>query len=312
MQIEAFPSYTQIKSRLPKAFWWFLRAVILLLTLFVIYLLLFQPDTGLVVFWALLIPLLPISFAVMPGLWRNICPMAMLNQLPRELGLSRENTLSDSWRKLALYISILAFIAFVLLRHPLLNSSGFHLGLILLTALGLALIGGIIFKGRSGWCGTFCPLAPIQKAYGHAPLLLVKNGYCEPCLGCQKNCYDFNPRAAIFSDLNDADDWWSDQRKFFIALLPGLIVGFFNSSYHSEVTLSEYLLSMFIPLGLSTGLFYTLHNLLQINFYKIASLFSMSALTIFYWFWLFFTGMAHPYWLREYSRFCLLPCHNNG
>ena len=284
MQIEAFPSYTQIKSRLPKAFWWFLRAVILLLTLFIIYLLLFQPDIGLVVFWALLIPLLPLVFAVMPGLWRNICPMALLNQLPREMGLSRENTLSDSGRKIALYLSVLAFIVFVLLRHPLLNNNGFYLGLILLTALGLALIGGIVFKGRSGWCGTFCPLAPIQKAYGHAPLLLVKNGYCEPCVGCQKNCYDFNPRAAIFSDLNDSDDWWSDQRKFFIALLPGLIAGFFNSSYHSEVMLSEYLLSMFIPLGLSTGLFYTLHNLLQINFYKLASLFSMSALAIFYWY----------------------------
>ena len=89
MQIEAFPNYTQLKSRLPKAFWWLLRAIILLLTLFVIYLLLFQPDIGLVVFWALLIPLLPLCFAVMPGLWRNICPMALLNQLPRELGLSR-------------------------------------------------------------------------------------------------------------------------------------------------------------------------------------------------------------------------------
>ena len=284
MDVEAFPNYTQLTQRLPRLVWWFFRWSTLLLTFFVIYLLLVKPDTGLTVFWKLLIPLLPLSFAVMPGVWRNICPMALLNQIPRTFSFSRENTLSDTWRKLSLYISVLAFIIFVLFRYPVLNHNGFYLGLILLTALSLSFLGGLIFKGRSGWCGTFCPLAPIQKAYGHAPLILVKNGYCESCLGCQKNCYDFNPRAAIFSDLNDADNGWSEQRKFFIALLPGLIISFFNSGYNDETGISQYLLQMLTPVGLSIGVFYTCHNLLHINFYKLASLFAMSALAAFYWY----------------------------
>ncbi len=284
MEIEAFPNYTQIKSRLPAKLWWGFRWFTLLLTFFVIYLLFTRPETGLVLIWKLLIPFLPLSFAIFPGIWRNICPMALLNQLPRTLGISREKTLSEFMRRVALYISVLFFIVFVFFRHPVLNHEGTVLGVILLLALIFALIGGYIYKGRSGWCGTFCPLAPLQKAYGHAPLILIKNGYCEPCLGCQKNCYDFNPRAAIFSDLNDADERWSEQRKFFIAILPGLITGFFNSGYSAEVAITEYLSSMLIPMGVSIGLFYSLHNLLNFNYYKLASIYSMFALSLFYWF----------------------------
>ncbi len=280
----AFPNYTQLEARLPSVVWWALRGLTLIFTLFIIYLLFNQPDKGLVIFWQLLIPLLPLSFAVIPGLWRNICPMALLNQIPRTLGFSRENTLSDLLKKLALYLSVIAFVIFVLLRQPLLNHSGLALGLVLCAALILAFAGGVYFKGRSGWCGTFCPLAPIQKAYGHAPLLLVKNGYCEPCLGCQKNCYDFNPRAAIFGDLDDADGWWTEQRKFFIAMLPGLIVGFFNTSFSVESGLMSYLLTMLSPPVISIGLFYSLYNLLHVNFFRLASLFSMAALGIFYWY----------------------------
>ena len=280
----AFPNYTQLDSRLPAVFWWLLRGLTLVFTLFVIFLLFTRPDQGLVLFWKILIPLLPLSFAVIPGLWRNICPMALLNQLPRTLGFSREHTLSDLLKKLALYVSIIAFVLFVLFRQPLFNHSAAALAVVLMAALILAFAGGVYFKGRSGWCGTFCPLAPIQKAYGHAPLLLVKNGYCEPCLGCQKNCYDFNPRAAIFSDLEDTDNWWSEHRRFFIAMLPGLIAGFFNTSYSAQSDLTLYLLAILSPPVISTGLYYSLYNLLHINFFRLSSLFAMSALGLFYWY----------------------------
>ena len=284
MQKEAFPNYTQLTPLVPGVIWWILRGLTLGLTLFVIFLLFVAPETGLVLIWQLLIPLLPLSFAVIPGLWRNICPMAMLNQLPRQFGLSREHTLSPTWRKIALYVSVIVFIGFILFRHPLLNHSGMVLGAILIAALLLALLGGFVFKGRSGWCGTFCPLAPLQKAYGHAPLILVRNGYCETCLGCQKNCYDFNPRAAFFSDIDDSEPEWSEQRKFFIAFLPGLIVAFFNSSFSSQTGIVDYLQQMLLPPMVTVGAFYLLHNLLHINFFRLASIFAMTALGIFYWY----------------------------
>jgi len=284
MQAEAFPNYKQLKPRVPALLWWILRILTLGLTLFVIYLLFARPDTGLVLLWQLLIPLLPLSFAVAPGLWRNICPLALINQLPRHLGISRELNLTQNWRKLALYLSVIGFVTFVLFRHPVLNHNGFYVGAILAIALLLAFVGGLVFKGRSGWCGTFCPLAPLQKAYGHAPLLMVRNGYCETCLGCQKNCYDFNPRAAFFSDLEDSEPGWSEQRKFFIAFLPGLIIGFFNTGFSEQTGVVEYLQAMLLPAVISTGIFYILHNLIHLNYFRLASVFSMSALGIFYWY----------------------------
>lgn len=283
MQTEAFPNYTQLTPIVPRLVWWILRGLTLGLTLFVIALLFVVPETGLVLIWQLLIPLLPLSFAVMPGLWRNICPMALLNQLPRQFGISREHTLSPTWRNIALYVSVIAFIGFILFRHPLLNHSGMVLGAVFVTALLLALLGGFVFKGRSGWCGTFCPLAPLQKAYGHAPVMLVRNGYCETCLGCQKNCYDFNPRAAFFSDIDDTEPEWSEQRKFFIAFLPGLIVAFFGASFSAQTGVADYLQQMLFPPMVSVGAFYLLHNLLHINFFRLASVFALTALGIFYW-----------------------------
>ncbi|MCK5897391.1 MAG: hypothetical protein KAG20_11325 [Cocleimonas sp.] len=284
MNTDAYPNCNQIPSYVPNAVWWVLRFLALAVTLAAIYLLLTDAKIGLVVFWKILIPVLPITIAVMPGLWRNICPMGLLNQLPSRLGLSLQKTLPRAIGVFAVYLSILAFVVFVLFRHPVLNHNGEILGLLLSAALLLAFVGGVIFKGRSGWCGTFCPLAPIQKVYGHAPLIMVRNSYCEPCLSCMKNCYDRNPRIAIFRDIGDENRRWSNQYKFFIAMLPGLIVGFFTVQFSSDAKIEVYLIDTLTPIGLSIGLFYALYHLTFISFYRLASLYAMSAFVIFYWY----------------------------
>ena len=51
-----------------------------------------------------------------------------------------------------------SFVGLVALRAPLLNHRGDLVGLGILGMLVIAFIGGLLFKGRSGWCGTFCPL----------------------------------------------------------------------------------------------------------------------------------------------------------
>ena len=35
----------------------------------------------------------------------------------------------------------------------------------------------------------------------------VGNNHCQPCVGCAKSCYDFNPRVAYLADLNDSDGY---------------------------------------------------------------------------------------------------------
>jgi MFS family permease len=222
-----FQNYTKVEPRVPRFIWTVLRLATLVVTFAIAGLLIYQPELGLKLFWGLAIPAVPAVLILAPGLWRQVCPMAFLNQIPRLGGFSREKDLPEAWRNAAFGIAVTTFFAAVALRVPMLNHDGQLVAIGVLGVLLLAFIGGLVFKGRSGWCGTFCPLGPIQRNYGHAPLLMVRNGYCSPCLGCQKNCYDFNPRAAIFADMYDEDPRYSGQRRFFMAMMPGMILGYF-------------------------------------------------------------------------------------
>ena len=91
-------------------------------------------------------------------------------------------------------------------------------------------MGGTLLKGKSGWCSSICPLLPVQRLYGQTPYKLVANSHCTPCVGCTKNCYDFNPKVAFLADLKDPDPYWSGYKKLFAAAFPGLVVGFFNAA----------------------------------------------------------------------------------
>ena len=279
-----FPNYTEIPTKVPTYVWGVLRVAALLFAFWLIYLLITAQSLGLTLVWALLIPLLPISFAAIPGLWRQVCPMAFLNQLPRIFGFGLNYTLPVKLKNLAYYVASISFFLIVSLRHISLNHDPKMAGYVLLGASILALAGGVVFKGRSGWCGTFCPLAPIQRAYGQAPVVLVKNGYCPSCLGCQKNCYDFNPRAAIHSDLADSDPWYSGHKEFFIAALPGFIVAFFLAQNPAETGIAAYYLHLGLGMAMSLGIYMTVTRLVRISTYKASLTFSMAALTIFYWF----------------------------
>ncbi len=278
-----FANYTQIPGHLPSPAWMALRLLTLIATLCLAGALILTPF-GLTLFWGLAIPLLPALFVIAPGLWRQVCPMALMNQLPLLAGHSFHRDLPGFARHWAFTIAAGAFIAIIAMRAPLLNHNGPLVGFGVIGMLLLALAGGIVFKGRSGWCGTFCPLAPIQRDYGHAPLLLVRNGYCRPCVGCQKNCYDFNPRAAVFEDLYDSDPAYAGQRRFFMAMMPGMVLGYFLPIApvpYGGLARAAVLLGF---ICLSVGLYQAAISFFRINPFRAANLFACSALAAFYWF----------------------------
>ena len=178
--------------------------------------------------WKVIIPTLPLLFLVAPGLWRNLCPLAASNQTPRALkhhqGADRAELaegirLRDRVQPVRRSSSSCARSASTT-AAPL-------SALLLLGAMTAAFAGGMLLKGKSGWCSTICPLLPVQRIYGQTPFALVANSHCQPCVGCAKNCYDFNPRAAYLADLHDADNYWSGYRRFFVGAFPGLVLGFF-------------------------------------------------------------------------------------
>lgn len=279
-----FPTYLEMPTRVPAWIWWALRIATVVVMLGVMWLVAFAPDTGFAIFWKVLIPSLPLLFATAPGIWRQICPMAMLNQIPRTFGFSQERTLPVKFKNLAYFVSVLSFFFLVSLRHVYFNTEPAALLTLVFGALALAFLGGLFFKGRSGWCGTFCPLAPIQKAYGHAPLFTVKNGYCPTCVGCQKNCYDFNPRAAFLSDLKDSDLWYAGHKKFFVAGLPGFAIAFFTASDPASTGLGIYYLYLAGWIVTTLGLYMAARIFIRTSDYMAAAVSAMSALVIFYWF----------------------------
>ena len=112
----SFPNATQIPSRLPLRWWRLIRGASIVVALAVAALLIFIPDTGLVVMWKVVIPLLPLLFLLAPGLWRNICPLAASNQTPRALGITRAKTAPAWLKEYGYVIAFSLFIGFVVLR----------------------------------------------------------------------------------------------------------------------------------------------------------------------------------------------------
>ena len=84
-----FPNYTQMRSRVPVNAWHALRILSVGTVLGLCVVLLVSPTTGLRLWWGLVVPCLPLLFFVAPGLWRNVCPLAGLNQTPRLVGFTR-------------------------------------------------------------------------------------------------------------------------------------------------------------------------------------------------------------------------------
>ena len=120
----AFPNYTQIPTRLPVGAWQAIRVVTLLGAIGLAMALVVVPDDGLFVLWKLVIPVLPLLWLVVPGLWRNICPLSASNQTPRVLGLSKALTAPDWLKEYGFVIAAGLFILFVSLRKVGLDDSG--------------------------------------------------------------------------------------------------------------------------------------------------------------------------------------------
>ncbi|MBI3156937.1 MAG: FAD-dependent oxidoreductase [Burkholderiales bacterium] len=278
-----FANYTQRPRQGPDGLWLALRLVVLALALGEIVLLFLHPALGLALFWTVAVPLLPGLWAIAPGLWRQGCPMAFVNQLPRSLGYEVTRALPASARYWSYFVAVALLVAMVALRRPLLNGAGWATGAMCAASLGLALLGGLAFKGRSGWCGTFCPLAPVQRSHGQAPVFVVRNGYCATCVGCQKNCIDFNPRAAIHGDLADSDPRHATQRLWFMAMLPGLIVGYYTGGpVLQQGGIGAYLAALLGSALGAAGLFLLMRSLFATTPYRMATVFGAAALLLYY------------------------------
>ncbi len=280
----SFPNYTQMPQRVPPMVWSVLRVISVGIGYGIIITAFIRPQVALFVFWRLIVPFLPILFFVAPGIWRNICPMAALNQTPRMFRFTRSLTPPDWLKNNAYLIGIVMFLVIVPTRKALFNTNGPALGVLLLFAFTSALAGGYLFKGKSGWCSSICPLLPVQRLYGQTPFVTVPNGYCKPCVGCAKNCYDFNPRVANVADHYDPDRRYGGYRRAFAGVFPGLILAFYLVPDPPRIGVAAMYLQIAVYVLSSVGLFLILDTLLKASSFRITTLFGAVALNYYYLF----------------------------
>lgn len=281
--VTLFPNYTEMSARVPQRVWYALRICGVLTVLAVIVLLFVQPTVGLLVWWGFLVPVLPLLFFIAPGVWRNVCPLAATNQIPRLFGFTRGLTLPPWLREYAYLIGVGLFLIIVANRQVLFNNNGPALALLLIVVFSAAFLGGMIFKGKSGWCSTFCPLLPVQRIYGQTPFATIPNAHCPTCVGCAKNCYDFNPSVAYLSDMYE-DRRYANYRRFFAGIFPGFILAFYTLPPAATLALWQVYGYFALCMLVSLGVFTTLEVLLKTTPIQLPALFGAASLNLYYWF----------------------------
>src|SRR3954454_11050887 len=299
-----FPAYTEMRTRVPLRVWQAVRIVSVLAYLALCVALFVRPAGGLFVFFGVIVPLLPITFFVAPGLWRNICPLAAANQVPRVLGFTRALTTPEGFRRRAFLVALVLFFGIAGARLALFNGSGLATGVLLSVIIASAFVGGLLFKGKSGWCSQICPLLPLQRVDGQTPFVRVPNSHCRPCVACTKDCYDFQPISAYQADLHEDDPVWTGPRKLFVAALPGFVLGFFTLLHSTAPVWSVYGQLALFFLG-SVGIFFAVQALLPRSTAVTIAVWGAAAINIFYWFsgvtlansFTTITGISAP-WLR--------------
>jgi len=184
----------------------------------IVWLLFRMPSAGLFVFWKVLIPIAPIIFFLLPGIWRNICPLATTSLLPTKFKFSKRIKVSQSLNDKFKYIAIILLFSLAPARHLGIDSSGEKTAILLLGTAVIAFILGIFFENKSAWCYGLCPVYPVEQLYGEKPLMTFENIQCHECNGCVSKCPD-----------SCDDNQNSSLKTILYGSFPGFILGWFNT-----------------------------------------------------------------------------------
>jgi hypothetical protein len=223
-------STTQILIRPPReaALWAIARWSALAAVPLLLFWLLIEPTSALLVLWYVAIPLLPATFFINTAIWRGICPLATLNEMGNRLGKPR--TPSPTILLACSVGGLVLFHLMVPARHFIFNENGPVLAGTVLAVGGLAVVLGALFTVRSAFCNALCPVLPVELLYGQAPLVGMNRGRCTTCTTCTpRGCLDLAQRKAIPQLLGTSRHtvrWIATPYGAFFAALPGFIIGY--------------------------------------------------------------------------------------
>ena len=265
--------------------WGVAQWVALVATVAVIAGLFLSPDTTLLVLWSVIIPLVPASLLITPKAWRNVCPLATLNMLtagrinrrPQPIGFgSGANTLG-----------IVLLVALVPARHFIFNTNGPVLAVTVIAVALAALVLGALFDAKAGFCNAICPVLPVERLYGHSPLIEISNPRCTPCTACARACVDVSPRKNIAQMLGRSESdsrWLLTPFGVFAAAFPGFVVGYFTVADGPLSTAGSVYINVLLWAAASYALIALVTALAQVRLATMLRVLAALAAGIYYWF----------------------------
>lgn len=249
--------------------------------------LIWMPDLGIDLFWNILIPVAPAVLVLIPGVWRNICPMATAGLLPRHFGFSRRKTMPQALRSIFVIISLVALLLIVPFRHAVLNTDGPATALMLAIAAITAFLLGTRYEWRSAWCSSLCPIHPVEKLYGTVPAITVPNVHCTQCEKCVAPCPDSTHKMTpMITNTNKSE---KTVGRLLVGGFFGYVYGWYQvPDYFGAMTSMEWTIAFAWPFGgfvVSYLIFCALMKIMpkQDHMFLIR-IFAMAAVSTYYWF----------------------------
>jgi hypothetical protein len=213
-------------------------------------------------FWTVIVPAAIFILLVFGHeLWRRICPLSFLSQIPRALLRQRQHRRIDpktgrtsyelakvkknSWLgRNYLYLQFGLFYLGLCIRLLFVNSDRLALGIFLIFTIVSAIAVGYLYGGKS-WCQYFCPMAPVQKIYAeprglvtsiaHEGERTITQSMCRivnqegkeqsACVACQSPCIDIDAERSYWDGITKPD-----QKLLYYGYI-GLVISFYFYYY---------------------------------------------------------------------------------
>ncbi len=217
---------------------------------------------GATLFWGAIVPSgIFILLVFSHELWRRICPLSFLSQIPRALGwqrhFQRENPKTGKVRQELARVPAASWLGrnyqyfqfgYLFLglcgRILFFNADRLVLGSWLVFTIAAAIAVGYFYGGKS-WCQYFCPMAPVQTVFSEPRGLLgskahmsesrITQSMCRTveadgteksaCVACQSPCFDIDSERTYWDGLQTPQE--SIMRYGYV----GLVVGYFVYYY---------------------------------------------------------------------------------
>lgn len=256
------------------------------LTLALIAALWIVPKPSLKLLWDMVIPLLPAAFLVNPLIWRNVCPLATLNDLSGDRAVRR--TMPSGMTHAGWIVGIVLLFVLVPARRFLFNENGPALAITVTLVAVLAVVTGLIFARRTGFCNTLCPVLPVEKLYGQVPLMSMHGARCDSCTVCTPvGCIDLaatKTLAQTIGPLRRDTGWLRTGFGVFAAAFPGFILGYFNTTNGDLSTAAAVYLSVLGFAAASYVVVAAITTALHLRATLLMPLLGATALGIYYWY----------------------------